>query len=168
MQRSRKRQRTVPVVVQSATRRPIDKQLVNVKIAAQSNIQTNIILITATYPGTITGIRWSLAFNNIIGGNSNYGTWMIVRSRDGLTPSTIGFTSAASAYTPEQEVIAYGKWNVQDTDIATNNGPSVQIVEGTTKSMRKLMGGDRIYFVCNGEVAGSTIVTGVIQFFSKT
>jgi len=168
MQRSRKRARTVPVVVSTSTRRPIDKQLINVLVAAQANTQTNTILITAAYPGTITGIRWSLSFQNPIGGVANYGKWMIVRVKDGLAPSTIAFTSAASAYTPEQEVIAFGNWAVNDSDIATSNGPSVYIAEGTTKSMRKLMGGDRIYFIVNGQQAGPTVVLGTIQFFSKT
>ena len=68
--RSRKRQRTVPFVVQAQVRRPIDKELINIG-ANQGTTQINIILITATFPATITGIRWSLTIQSQIGGTSN-------------------------------------------------------------------------------------------------
>ena len=91
-----------------------------------------------------------------------------MRVKDGLAPNPINFTSAGTLMDPEQEVIAFGRWAVQDADIATSNGPSIQYVEGQTKSMRKLMGGDRIYFCSLGQTAGPTNILGTIQFFSKT
>lgn len=166
MERSRKRRRTVPVVFQTSQKRPIDKNLVNILIAAQGATQTNISLITATFPATITGIRWSLRFFCPAAGGANYGGWAIVRVKDGLAPNTMSFTNAATFLEPEQEVIAFGRWAV--TDVDNGAGPAIDTFEGTTKSMRKLMGGDQIYFVCNGLSVAGTIVEGTIQFFSKT
>lgn len=168
MQRSRKRQRTVPVVVESRVRRPIDKQLINVNITGQGTTQANVSLITATFPATITGVRWSIRIQSLTGGAANSGGWAIVRVKDGLAPNNMSFTNAATFLEPEQEVLAFGRWAVQDADIATNCGPSIDHIDGSTKSMRKLMGGDQIYFCVNGINAGITSVLGIIQFFSKT
>lgn len=168
MNRSRKRQRTVPVVVQTQTRRPIDKNLINVS-QTNDNTQQNTSLITATFPATITGVRWSITYIGVIGQGPNNGAWAIVRVKDGLAPNTMSFTSAGTLLEPEQEVIAFGRWGVTDGDIAVQGGPSIQQFEGSTKSMRKLMGGDQIYFVSNGtNSSGGTIVRGTIQFFAKT
>lgn len=168
MQRSRKRQRTVPVVVQTSAKRPIDKSLINVNQAV-NNTQSNTSLVTATYPSTITGIRWSITFRAPIGGIANEGGWALIRVKDGVPPNTMSFTNAATFLEPEQEVIAFGRWAVQDADIATSNGPSIDKIEGTTKSMRKLMGGDQIYFSVNGtNAAASTVCNATIQFFAKT
>lgn len=168
MQRSRKRQRTVPVVVQGIQRRPIDKRLINIQIGAQTAVQTNVSLITATYPATITGIRWSFIIQSQVGGAANNGGWVLIRVKDGVAPNTFSFSNAGTLITPEQEVIAYGRWAVNDADIATSNGPSCLNIEGHTKSMRKLMGGDQIYFMINGQTAGPQTVSGTVQFFAKT
>lgn len=163
MQRARKRQRTVPVVVQTSTKRPIDKKLVNV-VQTVSNAQQITSLITSTFPGTITGIRWSILF---VGGASlNSGAWAIVRSKDGVAPSTMTL-ALGTLYQPEQEVIAFGRWGVEA--ITNSCGPAIMLIEGSTKSMRKLMGGDQIYFICTGGTASAgTVVNATIQFFDKT
>lgn len=165
MERPRKRRR--PVVVETRQRRPIDKQLINVDINPLNNTQINTSLITATFPATITGVRWSIRIICPAGGGANTGGWAIIRVKDGLAPNTMSFTSAATFLEPEQEVLAFGRWAVEDADGGV--GPGIDVIEGHTKSMRKLMGGDQIYFCINGNNgAGGTVVHSTIQFFSKT
>jgi len=168
MQRtSRKRQRTVPVVVQTSSRRPIDKNLIYVsKIGTIVDTQLSTLLITSTFPCTITGVRWSLEFH-VGSASSQIITWAIVRVKDGLSPSTIAQSDAGTMYEPEQELIAFGQVYVVDTD--QGPGPNAAMIEGNTKSMRKLMGGDRIFFIVKGVTAGANAsCTGTIQFFAKS
>jgi len=161
MNQSRKRARVTPIVIEKRQRRPVDKSLTNVGPVTFTTTQNNTSLITATFPCTITGIRWSFTFLALAGENS--GAWAIIRVKDGLTPGTMSFTSGSDLFDPEQECIAFGRWAVNDT-IA----PSIQLVEGNTKSMRKLMGGDQIYFIVNGTVANNTSVSGTVQYFAKS
>lgn len=158
----------MPVVVQTSTKRPIDKNLVNVNIAALANTQQNISLITATFPSTITGVRWSICLQSNVGQVANQGGWALIRVKDGVAPNTMSFTNGATFLEPEQEVIAFGRWAVQADAVATSTGPSIHRFEGSTKSMRKLMGGDQIYFCVNGATAGTVNTIATIQFFAKT
>ena len=74
-------------------------------------------------------------------------------------------SDAATLYQPEQNVIAWGVGNIQDADAGT--GPAQQMWEGSTKSMRKLQGGDQLVFAYLS-VDQAAIFTGAIQFFCKT
>jgi len=166
MQRTRKRARTTPVVIQTSTKRPIDKSLINVTKTAIADNQVTTTLATATFPGTVTGIRWSIAaIADNAGDNVLY--WCIVRVKDGIAVSTIATSDGSTLFEPEQEVLAFGVIPVQQGDATA--GPVNHLVEGSTKSMRKLMGGDLLVFVVKGITGGnSTILRATIQFFTKT
>ncbi len=121
--------------------------------------QTNT-MITATFPCTITGIRWDLSTTgdtDILDRMS----WVIAVLRESDTVSTIAIGNNGDMYVPEQNVIAFGMSKIQGND-------QVITWRGATKSMRKLMGGDRIIIsALNSAAAGASLV-GVVQFFCQT
>jgi len=143
-------------------KRPIDKKLINVSHITTVATQ-DTVLTTATFPCTITGLRWEISTIGGAAGLSNT-RWAIVIVRDGVTHGNIASSDASDFYTPEQDVMAFGSAFIQDTDL---NGQSVHHWGGTTKSMRKLMGGDQIVFLSSGSVAVGA-VAGVVQLFCKS
>lgn len=144
--------------------RPIDKQLIVINKALALGVQADTNLITATFPCTITGIRWSLgAFGNAGGPSQVY--WAIVLIKDGNAISNFATSDAASFYQPEQDVLAFGFGHTADIDAGAGNAQSHW--EGSTKTMRKLMGGDSlaVVMISNGSLA---TFDGIVQFFCKT
>ncbi len=161
---SNKRRRTDSGFVRVvSTKRPIDKGLIVVNKSVGAATQANTLLVGATFPCTVTGLRWSLGLLN--GATSATRVdWAIVIVRDGLSASTMSQTDAASLYQPEQDVMAFGSTRLADLDAGT--GPAGFQMEGSTKSMRKLMGGDALVFIVLSETAMN--VDGVIQVFCKS
>jgi len=143
----------------SSRARPTDKSLVVInEIVAAGQITTD--LVTATFPCTATGIRWDLSA--CAAGATVTGIyWAIVIVRDGDSVKTIATSDGSTFYAPEQNVIAYGV-GVCDG----NRGDQVDW-SGHTKSMRKLMGGDKLVFVSIGDAANNNNLRGCIQFFCK-
>ncbi len=162
---SKRRKVQTTRVIQVSTRRPIDKQLVNV---AQSltTTQTSTVLITATFPCTIVGIRWQLNFLNNITTGATRSRWCIIRLKQGLTASTIATSDGSSLFDPEQECLVWGVSFTTDKDIGA--GPQSVHMEGETKSMRKLMGGDRLVLIAINDTANGALLDGVVQFFCKS
>lgn len=160
-----KRQRTSSGANRRA-KRPIDKQLINVSVTNLVGAKQDVTLYSAaTFPGTITGLRWSLSVVRSGGTASTFGqfAWAIVVVPSGTTISTMSLTAAASLYEPEQNVLAFGKgcsWNNAGTDIA--------MYEGSTKSMRKLKAGDALVFTTFGTATERHDLSGCVQFFYKT
>ncbi len=143
-------------------KRPIDKGLIIVNHSCTTT-QNSSGLALATFPCTATGLRWSIAFQ----GNATlevWGTWAIVIVRDGLSASTMSLTDEGTMYAPEQDVLAFGVLRSADVD---KGAPSVQYIEGSTKSMRKLMGGDAILLITKlNNDTGS--IQGCVQMFCKS
>ncbi len=83
-----------------------------------------------------------------------------------MVASTLSVSDGGSLYDPEQEVLAFGVLGVMDNDAGT--GPAVMPFSGETKTMRKLMGGDRIMFITLGSAASSANIRVVVQFFCKS
>lgn len=157
-----KRRRTESGFVRvSNSKRPIDKSLINV-VQSTGTAQLSTTLVTATFPCTITGLRWDadVVSSLVLSG----GRWAIVIVRDGQAASTLALSNGSALYEPEQDVLAFGTWNAF---ASTGGGPTVQKVQGSTKSMRKLMGGDSIQFISLGDVASGAVIEGVLQFFCK-
>jgi len=141
---------------QVSQKRPIDKSLIYVaKSSVTAQVSTD--LVTATFPCTITGLRWNIENKSA----SSTAIWAIILVKDGNSANTMAFSDGATMYEPEQNVLAWGVISV-GTD---NGGEPAQI--GTTKSMRKLMGGDKLVFI-TAAVAGTADITGGIQFFCKS
>lgn len=160
---SRKRTRQSGVPFREGPSRPIDKELKAIqKTVGSSNTSTT--LKTTTFPCTLLGIRWVLNGINTDTAANQHLYWAIVVVRDGNSVATIGTGDGSDFYTPEQNVLSFGVLAMNDADAT---GPVVAEDKGSTKTMRKLMGGDTVELVLRGTSA-STTVRGVIQFFCKT
>lgn len=156
-----KRQRTAQPAVRRS-RRPIDKKLTNVVLANVQAVQQAVDLYgAATFPGTITGLRWSLCFT--AGTLTGFGQirWAIIVLPQNTTASTINVGSGGSLYDPEQMVLAFGTYGSSSTG-------DTWVVEGQTKSMRKLKAGDKLQFIAFGTASQPITVSGTVQFFYKT
>ncbi len=125
-----------------------------------ANDQKNALLMTATFPGTITGLRWDISaveVTDII----DVVAWTIVVVRDGNSGSAMSVGNATNLYAPEQDVLAFGFSRLQGND-------EVERWVGSTKTMRKLMGGDKLEFLCKNIQGATAHVSGCIQLFYKT
>lgn len=153
-------------VYQTSKKRPLDKNIINIsQIYGIGGGQINTQLYGTSFPGTVTGLRWQLNFQNGTGATGNI-MYAIVISRDGVLPSVLANTSGAPMYKPEQQVIAIGEMALENT--GSTAGPSLRGIEGQTKSMRKLQNGDALFFIARTDAAIQALVTGVVQFFIKS
>jgi len=158
-----KRRRTeAGFVAVTSTKRPIDKQLIAINKSLVAATQTTTTLVTSTFPCTVTGLRWNISWLN--GVTTGRFDWAIVIVRDGLAVSNIANSDGSSFYQPEQDVLAFGCAGALAT--TGTAGPVVRLWEGSTKSMRKLMGGDAIVLVMLGEQI--SYVDGIVQLFCKS
>lgn len=146
----------------AASRRNLDKKLIAVS-QSPTTTKASTTLFTSTFPCTITGLRWSIS---VVGNSSasQFGYWAVIQLKDGSTLSNLAFSDGADFYTPEQEVLAFGTIAIGQTDIA---GTSAITTMGSTKTMRKYMGGDQLIFVSVGDTATAISVRAVVQFFCK-
>lgn len=150
-------------VVRSA-KRAIDKQIININHVV-TNAAVSTTLYTATYPCTITGIRWSLCYGQALDDNLSAGTWFIVIVRDGYSSNTPSLTSGSSLYQPETDVLSFGSFCAfKDT---SGSGASV-LYDGNTKTMRKIQAGDQMFLVSLGTDVNQGTLFGAIQFFLKS
>lgn len=160
-----KRQRTSTAPTRRA-KRPIDKKLTNVLVSNIVAAKQDVTLYdSATFPGTITGLRWDLCYVRSGGTATTFGhfKWAIVVVPAGTTISTINMASAGSMYDPEQMVLAFGSGCTWD---AAAGNPIMY--SGSTKSMRKLKAGDKLVFTTFGTATERHDVAGTVQFFYKT
>lgn len=152
---------------QRRAKRPIDKKLTNVLltniVAAKQELD---LYPAATFPGTITGLRWSLAVMKDGGTAFTAGNmaWSIVVVPAGTTTSTMTLASAGSLYDPEQNVLAFGRASFWDS----SDNTQVTMFEGSTKAMRKLKAGDKMVFNVFGTATERCQCSGTVQFFYKT
>lgn len=158
------------------TKRPIDKKIVLIRFVNTGPANRYIGIQPAyvssasigggvNFPGTVTGIRWSLSpFCNSATNVSTHISCALIKVREGLNPGALSITGAGGQpmYQPEQDVIVC--WDIV---VPVNN--SGNVIEGSTKTMRKLMAGDQICFVYCSDVAdGNNGLVGFIEFFYKT
>ena len=141
------------------TPRPIDKSIIVVEKAAVSSTDQNTTLITAAFPCTITGLRWS---GTVSCNTSTISThhWCIFLVRDGVTLDTINDADSDTLIEPEQNVLAFGSGRSVDTQI--------RHYEGVSKAMRKMMVGDSLVFNCVSQNTNTSDFTFGVQFFCKT
>jgi len=151
--------------VATRSKRPIDKDLIGVILTNVGTTQRTTVLKTATFPCTLTGLRWSFTFVSPLTTDHVQGMWVIMVLPDGEAINTIALSDGATIIAPEQQVMAFGSVVAADADL---QGPVVQVIEGSTKTMRKLRVGDVLQFgiICTAGTAGR--IRGAIQFFCKT
>jgi len=154
------------LVYQVSQKRPIDKNIITIRVDEDA-AQQELVLYTATFPATMTGLRWdgALMMTNAGSGSQNEVAWAIVLNQEGLNPDVLSFPSipgGATLYQPEQNVLAFGR------EAITFETGSYKI-QGSTKTMRKLQGGDQLLFIYRWGTAGVTaLLTMDIQFFMKS
>ena len=141
--------------------RPIDKRLVFIGLNAVNATQQATNLLVTTFPGTIVGLRWTFAADQDGGSGSAIYSWAIVVIRDGNNATIMGASNGADFYTPEQDVLAFGHG-------INNNNLHQQVFDGSTKTMRKMLGGDVMAFIVRGVATNTTCISGIVQFFLKT
>jgi len=146
----------------TSRKRPIDKILVNVSQSTDAT-QVSTTLLTATFPCTVVGLRWDITVLTDAGTGRGVYSWVIVIVRDGVTASQMSHTDGGTIYAPEQDVMAFGKGVNQITGLTDGHQ-----YNGSTKTMRKLMGGDKLLFLAKGEATDTQSFVGGIQFFCKT
>mgnify|MGYP000332636614 FL=1 len=146
-------------------KRPVDKALIVVNKTGVGGTRVNTDLVTATFPCTITGLRWSMGVQPDGSTGTGRILWAVVVLRDGGTLGTMSVSDAGTVYTPEQDVMVFGASSLLPNTSTINQ--AVQF-EGSTKTMRKLMGGDKLVFIAIGENINTAELFGVFQFFCKS
>ena len=141
----------------------MDKLLIVVSLNSLNATQQQTILTTATFPCTIVGLRWNISVFATAGTAACDFFWAIVKVPDGNTASAMAISDGAVLYAPEQSVMTWGC-----ADVAPGDNPDTVTFTGDTKTMRKMMGGDKLIFICKGEATNETGVRGIVQFFCKT
>lgn len=165
MSKRRRTGATTFVVPRRSSTRSIDKNLIGLVHTDVGTTQRVTILKTTTFPCTVTGLRWSFVFDAVSTAADTTGIWIIVVVKDGETINTIGISNGGDVYTPEQNVMAFGAIGGKDADLGA--GPGLIMVEGSTKTMRKLHGGDVLQFAVLMTTGASAILTGCVQLFCK-
>jgi len=149
----------------AGARRAVDKELKLVTLTNVGTTQRTTTLKTTTFPCTIAGLRWNIAFENKNAGASEFIYWAIVIVHDGQAVSAPATSDAGDFYTPEQNVLAFGIIAADDFD---SGGNITRIVEGQSKTMRKLRQGDLVMFTTLGITGTAGTIRAIVQFFCKT
>ena len=149
--------------------RPIDKVLPGIQIANLVAAQQAQDLVTATTACTATGIRWSMGVisTDVADTGTCQGAWAIIILRDGDTAQTMSLTGGSNLYEPEQDVLAFGRWEIMASGSAGGNGPAATHFEGETKTMRKLKIGDKLTLIALGTAGAEVRVGGTVQVFCR-
>lgn len=150
-------------VRRTGSKRPVDKALIAITHVGLAAAQLTTTLVTVTFPCTIVGLRWDITTIATAGTAAPKFHWAIVKVQDGNTVKTLGTGNGGTLYAPEQNVMAFGA-----TVVAPSDQAGSMRYEGSTKTMRKMMGGDVLMFICLGEATNTQEVRGAIQFFCKT
>ena len=144
-----------------SVKRPISKTLIAVAKNAVIATEVNTVLLTATFPCTVTGLRWDISAHQDGGTGQAVIHWVIVVVKEGNVVAGFQIADGGVLWIPEETVMAFGVFNA---DVAAGNQP-VRNWEGATKSMRKLQPGDAIKIFMKGTDTNTMNVRGIIQFF---
>jgi len=154
---SRKRARTAP-----RASRPISKSLIlinKINLATQAEIN----LLTATFPCTVVGLRWSLStlskFTAPQAADS-YINWVIVIVKEGNTAGALPDTTPGGQtfYNPEQNVLAWGSHAL----MAAGSDQEFIRWDGDTRDKMVLLA------LVGDSQATEDALFGTVQFFCKT
>ncbi len=152
-----KRSRTVTY---NQAKRPIDKVMTVVNQAAIDATDVTSTITTCTYPCTVTGLRWNFTVNQDGGTGLAHIVWAIIYLREGETIDGLTFSDGLTFYKPESSVLVWGYAGI-------SNSTEVKIIEGTTKTMRKMQLGDAIHMIFRGVATNTSHIRGAVQLFLK-
>ncbi len=153
-----KRQRSVTY---AAAKRPIDKVMTTIFHSGVNATDVTTTIYTATFPCTMTGLRWSLTFNQDGGVAQSHFVWAIIYLREGETIDGLVITDGLTFYKPESSVLVWGYGGQKGGHLVDS------LREGTTKTMRKMQAGDIIAFIMKGIATETTECAGAVQLFVK-
>ncbi len=125
--------------------------------------QQNTVLTTTTFPCTITGLRWVVSAAASAGTALSNVVWAIVVVHDLASTQNLQTGDGNELYSPEKQCLVWGR-----SVLSPNDQSSVYHVEGSTKTMRKFQGGDRLFFVAVAEVTNTVELHAIVQFFCMT
>lgn len=151
----------VQVVRTTGARRPVDKIMVVLSKDGINATQQTTQLVAVTFPCTIVGLRWDFSVFQDAGTGTSLPFWCIMVVKDGVTIPVMAVGDGGDFVTPEQNVMVFGA-------AAIDNNVEAQHFSGSTKTMRKMMGGDQLIFALRANATNTVGVRGVIQFFCKT
>ncbi len=147
-------------------KRPINKELISILHNVGTTQGTTFIIPPAVFPGTVTGLRWSVCVRaSLVTGPAEI-FWAIVVVPQGDTIDAMSIGDGTSFYAPEKNVLTFGIFEGPDADLGV--GPVLHVFEGTTKTMRKFMVGDTLAFISNANNANAGRITAIIQVFYMT
>ena len=144
------------------TPRPYNKKVVNVA-QSPSTTQASVQLssFTISYPRTFK--LSSISISAI--GNGTAATtvrWAILKVPDGYTENTISMTNGASLYDPESDILAFGVFNLADSDSGTGSTTAYDNIK--VSASRKLQQGDEIAFVSITDNATAISLDAIISW----
>ena len=154
----------------SGPSRPIDKSIIYINILGGTG-GTSFDIITSTFPCTMTGLRWNIRAH-ADGTNTDVNTcnWAIVLVKDANQVGTLPSGRAdRDFYKPEQNVLAHGTF-IFTAEAIESGSDYWGKDQGKTKTMRKMMAGDRIVLLARGTSQDQSNVrlAGSVQLFCKT
>ena len=147
--------------VRTSGKRPVDKIMISVSKAAVDSTQVSTVLLLVTFPCTIVGIRWSGTVNQDAGTGTAQYNWAIVVLRQGVTVSTMASGDGNTFFTPETNCLVFANG-------AIDNNVEAARFDGSTKTMRKMQGGDQLLFLSRGSATNTSSFNFTVQFFCKT
>ncbi len=156
---------TQPMIIQRPFRttgkRPVDKIMISANKTTVDGTQVATVLLLVTFPCTIVGLRWNGVVRQDAGTGPAFHNWAIVVLRQGVTVSTMASGDGNTFFTPESNCLVLGVGSI-------DNNVESQQYEGSTKTMRKMQGGDQLLFICSGSATNTSAFNFVVQFFCKT
>ena len=164
---SRKRSRFTEPRFFRGPKRQVEKIQKLIALTPVGTAQEDLLLYTVVDPVTVGGFIWGINTSAVVDPASGPAlvTWAIIVSREGITVGTLGIGNGSDVYTPGENVIVGGMFNVGDIALGTSVSHEHS---GKTKTMRKLKGGDTVHFIARGVVATQQVTaSGVITFFAK-
>ena len=105
MSKRRRTQGSGVTFVRTDRKRPIDKELFSLVQGVPNTNQVDTDLLTASFPGTITGLRWDVSMVNGAASHDAI-TWVIIHVPQGDSANAIGTGNGTNIYTPEKNVLA--------------------------------------------------------------
>ena len=139
-------------------RRPIDKGQIVINLLMGIN-QSAVTLFEATAPCTVTGLYADLNWHGTTAVTTT-AAWAVIILREGVVLPTMSHVNATNFMEPEQDIILSGS--------LLGNSNTVFSQQFSTKAMRKLKGGDGIFFIHKGISDTNTIsLFGHVRFFCK-
>jgi len=116
----------------------------------------------ATYPGTISGLRWSLAASATVAGAFSWVIYVLKGGQAAGTVTAAGTPGAFIASFAEEQIMVAGSFALGA------NSFTPFVIEGSTKVQRKIQRGDTLQISYYGSGSSTGSLVGNVQYFLKS